>query len=134
MLDYKITILFVDDEHLSLNAIRRFFRFDSYKLSFADSGANALEVLAEKKIDILVTDLRMPQMDGFELLEEVNNNYPSVLCLVLSATTDEEEIISIQQNPLVFDLITKPLDPVEFRKTIRNAVDSLLLTKIGPFD
>ena len=75
------TILFVDDEANILAGLRRMLRGlrPTMDLQFADSGEQALAVLATQPVDVLVTDMRMPGMDGAQLLEQVQQRWPHVV-------------------------------------------------------
>jgi len=63
------SILFVDDEKAILNSIRREFFDSSYEIYIATSGKEALEILSENQINLIVSDMRMPEMDGYKISE-----------------------------------------------------------------
>ncbi len=91
----KATILFVDDERNVLQGIRRSTRSmrDRWDIHVADGGAAALEVLADlPRIDVVVSDMRMPGMDGAELLNRVREQYPTTARIILSGQADRESI------------------------------------------
>ena len=117
------TILFVDDEPDCLNAIRRFLRRSPYRTIFADSGEKALEILALQEVAVLVSDLRMPEMDGLTLLKEVKRKYPDIIRLVLSATTDADEARKTIDDGGVYAFISKPIEPEHFRQSLQGAVE-----------
>jgi len=117
-----IHILFVDDEELTLKALARFLRNEPFCLHFAGSGAKALDIMAQTLIHILVTDMAMPQMDGLELLRQVKDKHPDSLRLVLSAHTTAHQLLPCINTGQIFRYITKPVDPAEFRGTIREAI------------
>ncbi len=81
-----LQILFVDDESSLLNGLKRLLRAkrNEWNMEFADSAAKALELMQDTDFDVLVTDLRMPKMNGAELLKEVADLYPSCMRIVLS--------------------------------------------------
>ena len=89
---------------------------------FAESGMDALAILAEGKVDILVTDLRMPEMTGLELLEIVSNRFSRILRLVDSATMEKRERDQVLEKVAVYEFISKPLNPEEFREIRRMAI------------
>jgi DNA-binding NtrC family response regulator len=74
-------VLFVDDEVNILNSLRRGLIDVDYKCFFASSGKEALEIMKENLISVIVTDMRMPEMDGLTLLKEVKEKYPMTVGL-----------------------------------------------------
>ncbi len=122
MIDFLPTILFVDDEKSTLNSMCRFLRREPCRMLFAESGMDALAILAEGKVDILVTDLRMPEMTGLELLEIVSNRFSRILRLVVSATMEKRERDQVLEKVAVYEFISKPLNPEEFREIRRMAI------------
>lgn len=91
----KPNILFVDDEPLVLKGLARSLRskYDTWDIHFANSGPLALEFIAQQGIDVIVTDMRMPEMDGAELLSKVQEKYPRVIRFVLSGQCDKETVL-----------------------------------------
>lgn len=82
-------ILFVDDEEMVLRGIQRVLSRSDIEIDMATSAQAALDRMAEDEFDLIVTDLRMPGMDGVQLLERVKKDYPTTLRLVLSGHADE---------------------------------------------
>jgi len=116
------SILFVDDEPNILNGLRRMVRPFRHKWQahFATSGAEALQVLDAIDIDILVSDMRMPGMDGAMLLNEVADNYPNTVRILLSGQCDMEVFISTACHAHQF--LAKPCDAGTLNKTIERAM------------
>ncbi|HDS15759.1 MAG TPA: response regulator [Proteobacteria bacterium] len=85
-------ILFVDDERSVLRALRRTFMNSGYQLYFADSGELGLKILAAGRIDLVLSDMRMPEMDGYEFLRRVRELYPRVIRLILSGFVEENYV------------------------------------------
>ncbi|WP_432969546.1 HDOD domain-containing protein [Dactylosporangium sp. CA-233914] len=106
----KARILFVDDEPRILDGLRRSLRGkrDAWDMAFATSGAQALELLAELPYDVVVSDMRMPRMDGAELLTHVSDRHPEVARIVLSGHTEQEAAIRVAVAGHRF--LTKPSD------------------------
>ncbi len=119
----QIRILFIDDDPAVLHSLRRFLRKEEYQQYFAGSGQEALDLMAGQPIDIIVTDLRMPAMTGLELIAEVKRRHPSVLRLVLSATSDIGQTIESINSGEVFRFIPKPLEPEPFKKILLDAAE-----------
>ncbi len=80
------TILFVDDEIPILKSLNRLFMDTDYEVFTAGSGKEALAILATEKIDMVITDMRMPEMDGCQLLQKVKELHPTSLRIILSGT------------------------------------------------
>lgn len=101
-------VLFVDDEEYILEGIERmlFHAADSWEISCAGSGKEALEILAEDPFDVIVTDMRMPGMDGAALLHEVHTNFPSLVRIVLSGYAELEA--AMRAVPVAHQFLTKP--------------------------
>lgn len=101
-------ILFVDDERQILSALKRVFIGQKYNVFTAVSGEKALEILKEEKIHLLVTDIRMSKIDGYQLLKIVKNKFPSIIRLVLSGHMDEDLLLKVKQDSLAKLYILKP--------------------------
>ena len=123
-MDEKRTILFVDDEVRLLRSIERGMLDEPYELLFAESGKDALKLLAEKEVHILVTDMRMPEMTGLELLKIVKEQYPQIVRIVLSGYTQATTLLTAINQGEIFRFITKPWKMEEdFKPAIRKAVE-----------
>ena len=103
-------ILFVDDERQILNALNRLFMDTQYEIFMADSGEAALGILEIEEIDLVVTDMRMPVMNGFELLGKIKELYPDVLRIILSGYSEKNTILTALQKNLAKLYIMKPWD------------------------
>jgi len=114
-------VLFVDDEPRVLEAIQRMLSeaAEHWEVDTATSGPQALEKLARAKFDVLVTDMRMPGMDGAQLLAEVNERWPSITRIVLSGQTDQEQAM----NALVtaHQFLSKPCNPRMLTRVVEDA-------------
>ena len=114
-------VLFVDDDPLILSGLRRMLRDQrqEWEMLFANSGDEALHMLAENACDIVVSDMRMPQMDGAELLQRVRTLYPAAVRIVLSGQSDKEAILRCVGPAHQF--LSKPCVPERLRETIQRA-------------
>jgi DNA-binding NtrC family response regulator len=85
-------ILFVDDEPAMLSSLRCMFRKQRHQwdMVFASSGREALAEMSKAPFDVLISDMRMPEMDGAELLAEVQARWPQVTCFILSGYAEAE--------------------------------------------
>src|SRR5438552_10334436 len=86
----QVSVLFVDDEPAMLRAIERTLREAPFEVLTAGSGAVALSILATRMVDVLVSDIDMPEMNGIELVRRVRRKHPATLRMLLTgaATTD----------------------------------------------
>jgi two-component system response regulator HupR/HoxA len=122
----KRTILFVDDDSIVLRSIARGLLDEPYNIFLAESGEEALKILSQQEVHVLVTDIRMPEMDGTELLKIVTKEYPHIVKMVLSGYTDTTDLTKAIHQEGVFEFIPKPWnlqEGEEFRMIIRNAID-----------
>lgn len=119
-------ILYVDDEEQNLISFRATFRRE-YQIHTAQSGQEALRILREEPIQLIITDQRMPGMTGVQFLEKTALEYPETIRMVLTGYSDLEAIIEVINSGRVFRYIQKPWDEQELRMTIENARQMYLL-------
>lgn len=120
----KTRVIFVDDEPNVLAAIRRMLRSkrNEWDMEFAESGAIALSLFEEQVFDVIVSDIRMPNMDGAELLHMIKDNYPGVVRIALSGQVDLAEVI--RSIRAVHQYISKPCEAEELIQKIEGALIS----------
>ena len=104
------SVLVVDDEKQILRSFNRLFMDAPYEIHTAESGQDALVLLAETQIDMIISDMRMPGMDGYALLREVKRLYPETIRLILSGYADERVIFNALQNNLAKALPVQALE------------------------
>src|SRR5690348_15816723 len=111
-------VLFVDDETAVLEALQRslYKHCDQWDMSFVTSGSEALTVLEAGPCDVIVSDLRMPQMDGVKLLEMVRAKYPGVVRIALTGCVERET--ALRASGVVHQYLTKPCDQDELVESI----------------
>lgn len=85
-------ILFVDDERAILNSLYRLFHDRDYEIELVSSGKEALEFLEQNHVDLVISDMRMPYMNGHQFLFKVKEKYPDTMRLILSGYAQEQEI------------------------------------------
>lgn len=114
-------ILFVDDEVKILEGLQRMLRPQrkEWEMAFAPGGQAALTMLEAATFDVIVSDMRMPGVDGATLLEAVRHKYPSVLRIILSGYTELEA--SYRAVPVAHQFLLKPCDPDALRAAIERA-------------
>lgn len=119
----EISILFVDDESDILQSLQRFLRRERYQKHFMESPHEALDLLGRTPVDVVVSDLRMPGMNGLELIKEVKRLYPDTVRMIVSGSQDIEQIIESINKGEVFRFIPKPVDPEAFKGILNDAID-----------
>jgi len=119
-LNRKYRILFVDDEPRVTSALKAIFRRE-YDVLIANSGADALEVLKQSNVDVLVSDQRMPHMLGNELLAQVSKLYPQTMRILLTGFMDKKAIVDSINEGEVYRFINKPWRNEEMREVVAEA-------------
>lgn len=115
----KKRILFVDGEQQILSALKRLFFRSEYATYYAKSGSEALNIMSEHRIDMVITDIRMPQMDGYTLLEEIKKKYPLTIRIALSGYADRIRIFKALDQNLIKIYLFKPWDNNEIKEMIK---------------
>ncbi|HID37589.1 MAG TPA: sigma-54-dependent Fis family transcriptional regulator [Ghiorsea sp.] len=122
------SILLVDDEVRVLESLQRLLE-DDFDVFTANSADEAMVVLADEWIQVVISDQRMPGMSGVEFLQEVRGRFPEVIRMIVSGYTDSEDIITAVNEAGIHQYITKPWDPDNLLLTIRNAVKMFQLQR-----
>ena len=118
------TILFVDDQKEILFLIKRMLKGEPYNLLYANNGQEALAIIENEKVDVLVTDVLMPQMNGLELLEKVKESHPNIVRIILSGFSQIPTLLSAINDGKIFKYITKPWQvDEEAKRILRDAVE-----------
>jgi len=114
-------ILFVDDEPMLLNGLERSLHGmrKEWEMEFASGGKQALEALARAPFDVVVTDMRMPEIDGAQLLGQIKNKYPNTIRFVLSGQSDRETIL--RSIGPTHQYLSKPCDVEELKQKVAQA-------------
>lgn len=115
-------ILFVDDESNVLDGLRRTLRAmrQEWEMSFAGGGREALELMAREPFEVVVSDMRMPEMNGVQLLTEVMERYPEAIRIILSGYADESLIA--RSAGIAHQFLAKPCDCDQLAATVKSAV------------
>ncbi|WP_283181548.1 MULTISPECIES: HD domain-containing phosphohydrolase [unclassified Pseudomonas] len=121
-LNDKPKVLLVDDEESILNSLRRLLRGQPYELLLATSGAQALEIMEQHSIDLVMTDARMPNMDGATLLARIHQLYPTTTRILLTGYADMPTIIKAINEGKIHRYISKPWNDEEMLLTLRQAL------------
>jgi DNA-binding NtrC family response regulator len=118
----KHPILLVDDEPEILFSLRGLLRRE-FELYTANSGAEALEVLRQHPIHVIMTDQRMPEMTGVELLRRARGEHPEALRMVFTGYADIKAVIDAINHGQIYRYLTKPWDPDELLTVLHQACE-----------
>src|SRR4030066_1530200 len=116
------SLLLVDDEENILNSLKRTFRKEQYKIVTAKSGLEGLSVIGKEKISLVLSDYRMPGMEGVEFLNEVRQKSPDTIRMMLTGYADMQSVMNAINHGEVYRFITKPWDDEEIRFIVRDAL------------
>lgn len=119
----KSRVLVVDDEESIREFLEIMLRKEGYEVTVAEDGQAALEVIKRKSIDLVISDLQMPNMTGIELLKQVKDHYPNMLFMMITAFGTTETAVEAMKLG-AYDYITKPFKIDEVRIVISNALRS----------
>ena len=119
----KTQVLFVDDEPLILDGLKRMLRSlrDRWDMHFVESGSKALELMSRQAINVVISDMRMPGMNGAQLLNSVMEQHPQTVRLILSGYADRDLILECVQSTHQF--LSKPCDAGALLAAVSRAAD-----------
>ena len=126
----KSAVLLVDDEESILNSLRRLLRSQPYDVVLATSGAQALEIMAARPIDLVMSDARMPGMDGATLLAEVHRLYPGTSRILLTGYADLTTIIKAINDGQIHRYISKPWNDEELQLILQQSLEHQRLERL----
>jgi len=115
------SILVVDDELLIRDLLYDFFTDQGWDIFLAESGEKALDILRSKKVDLVLTDLKMPVMDGLTLTSEVKENYPEIPVVIMTGYPSVDSAVSALRQK-VADYIIKPFNINQLYKVIEQQI------------
>lgn len=118
------TVLLVDDEQNILSSLRRVLRNEPYRLLMANCGEQGLDMFEQQPVDLVISDARMPGMDGAALLAEIQKRRPECLRILLTGYADISTTIKAVNEGQIYRYISKPWNDEELRLTIRQALAS----------
>ncbi|MEN6585543.1 MAG: HD domain-containing phosphohydrolase [Sulfuricella sp.] len=117
------SLLFVDDEPNILSALRRLFRPLGYKIFTAEGGAEGLALLEQEPVDLVVSDMRMPQMDGAQFLEKVRQKWPDAMRILLTGYADVSSTIAAINKGEIFRYVAKPWEDNDIVLVVKQALE-----------
>lgn len=122
-------LLCVDDEPNILSALRRLLRPHGYQVTIANSGAEALAIMEEQAFDLVISDMRMPEMDGARFLEQVKRRWPDTVRLLLTGYADVTSTVDAINKGEIYRYISKPWDDNELLLIVRQALERKALER-----
>ncbi len=120
--DAAYTVLFVDDEPSILRSMSRLFRGAHFDVLTTESAEQALEIMRGRRVEVLVTDYRMPGMSGLELLREVRSLSPNTIRVMISGHSDINVVLAALNEGELFRFVTKPWNDLELKVTVNLAL------------
>ncbi len=121
-------ILIIDDERAIRNALREILEYENYQVDDAEDGPTGIELLGKETYDVILCDIKMPRMDGIEVLDHIQETTDSPVVMISGHGTIETAVEAIRKG--AYDFIAKPLDLNRLLITLRNAMDkSRLVTE-----
>ena len=125
----RFTLLFVDDEVGVIKALGRIFLDENYQILTATTGPEALQILAETKVHLIISDHRMPGMTGAQLLKEIKQRWPETIRIMLTGFADVQSVMGAVNEGAVYKFITKPWNDEDLRLTVSLALQQYVLLR-----
>lgn len=130
MHDDQVQLLIVDDEVKILDMLKMTFEMKECSVFTAENGVEALDILNSKKIDIVISDIKMPEMDGVELLRNIRRQFPMIRVIMITGYVTLENAMSCVKLG-ADDIIFKPIIDMEtLEKTFDRSLETLKEWKI----
>ena len=125
----KHTILVVDDEELFIEYIQSVLSGKNYNVITASSGQEGLEILKKQSVNMVISEYKIPLMNGLEFLEKVRIIYPDILTIMVTDQPDIKLAIKAINEVGVYKFLLKPWDDIEFKNAIKKTLESLQVIK-----
>ena len=120
-------ILLVDDEQNILTSLRRLFRPEGYEIFLAPSAREGLAILEQERIDLVISDMRMPEMDGSAFLKQVATRWPEVVRILLTGYADITSTITAINEGQIYRYLSKPWEDNDIKLSVRHALERKFL-------
>lgn len=121
-------ILVIDDERAIRNSLKEILEYENHEVELAEDGPTGIEMVSKNGFDVVLCDIKMPQMDGIEVLENLQDKNPEIPVIMISGHGNIDTAVDAIKKG-AFDFIEKPLDLNRILITIRNATDKNTLIK-----
>jgi DNA-binding NtrC family response regulator len=122
------TILLVDDDESVRVTMQAVLEMDGYRVTPVSKGSDALELLAEREFDLVLTDLRLDDLDGIAILEEIKQRWPDTVAVLLTGYASLESAVKALRQG-AYDYLFKPTDVEELRATVARGIEKRQLTQ-----
>src|SRR5690606_15562082 len=116
-----VSILIIEDDVAFSAMLKTFFEKRDYKVQSALTAEDGFKKLSSNSIDLVLTDVRLPDSDGLEILQEVKRNYPHIQVIVMTNYAEINMAVKAMKNG-AFDYVSKPFQPETILQTIQNAL------------
>ncbi len=123
------TLLCVDDEANILSALKRLFRTQGYNILTATSGKEGLELLEREQVDLVISDMRMPEMNGAQFLEQARARWPNTVRLLLTGYAEMSATVDAINKGGIYRYISKPWEDTDMVVLVREALERLQLER-----
>ena len=120
-MNQRPSILVVDDELLIRDLLYDFFKDHGWDISIAENGEKAMEVLKDKNVDLVLSDVKMPEMDGLDLSRKLRESYPKIPVVLMTGYPSVESAVSALRTK-VDDYVVKPFNINQLFKLIESAI------------
>jgi len=127
--DTSATILFVDDEANILSSLKRLFRPFGYHIFTAEGGAQGLEIMGREKVDLVVSDMRMPEMNGAQFLEKVRERWPDTVRILLTGYAEIGATIDAINKGQIYRYVSKPWEDNDITLIVKHALQQKMLER-----
>lgn len=127
--EVSATVLFVDDEANVLSSLKRLFRPVGYRIFTAESGTQGLEIMARETVDVVVSDMRMPEMNGAQFLQQVYAKWPETMRILLTGYAEIGATIDAINKGHIYRYISKPWEDNDILLAIKQALRQKQLEK-----
>ncbi|MBI3479645.1 MAG: response regulator [Nitrosomonadales bacterium] len=128
-LETSATILFVDDEANILSSLKRLFRPLGYRIFTAESGAQGLEIMERETVDLVISDMRMPEMNGAQFLEKVREHWPDTVRILLTGYAEISATIEAINKGQIYRYVSKPWEDNDITLIVKHALQQKILER-----
>jgi putative nucleotidyltransferase with HDIG domain len=118
----KMTVLFVDDEANILSSLKRLFHPCGYRILMAEGGKQALEIMEQEPVDLVISDMRMPEMNGAQFLAQVNERWPQTVRILLTGHSEIKDTIDAINQGHIYRYIAKPWEDNDIILSVKQAL------------
>src|SRR3990172_7980793 len=123
----EATLLFVDDEANILSSLKRLFRPFGYRIFTAESGTQGLEIMEREVVDLVISDMRMPEMNGAQFLEKVREKWPETVRILLTGYAEIGTTIDAINKGQIYRYVSKPWEDNDLTVAIKHALQQKML-------